>query len=909
MLKHTNPHGMALHLSTQPFLQEERKIAAEAAAKAAEEAAAQAAEEALLTVVVKDGPVSARPYHSATADTSAEEVQSMLPAVSRPKLRLRLQRRRREFGKRVALNSRNAAETTSEFRSRKDANFEAKPVERDCGFQFGSSSLSGTAEASSQTDWFRPLPRAVQTSPVGAASTGVPEQGTREHAALLSELAPFLSNVLNGTEYALSQNETLNIFQDELSRMHADGEASSLGEAGNAQLVERRMYMSLALSKDKTMPAVGWHPSINQWVAVAVTPRLSFSRALARMGRATTHHVLLFTTREFSSQIVLASPYPVSTFAWHPSKPATIAAGCASGHVMLFDMGPAFDARHKKRGRRGSAGAGINHEAVDPESAAAAVRARKIGEPGSLIKHGEGGLIVSPCAVSQPEHGHTRGVVSLSWLPADTHVVSRGKALGPSEDGVCHQFITAGGDGKVLVWDERYRELALSRPGARRTTAQRETGDVVGGAPATELMAAAPSEVPWVPAYGVGLHGAGSALAFTHVQFDRHVAAKPLYGVTETGQFVCAEWAPAGHAEGSAAALGGQGGGNTKKDKERGGGDKDEEGGARVLWLSEGTDRPGTCVLRSPFFEDVLLDVNEWSFRLWLVGVHTPLFVSPVSAAMLTSAAWSPTRPSVLFLGRADGTLEVWDFADTTLRPSTLCPGVATEPITCLDFRQRYASDGVVAPRATAVGAGVPAIEVDGGDDEEDAPPVGAGGGPGSVLSSAGVPTQYSQHFLAVGDAKGHLHVMEVPLALHRPSQAEQQVMAGWVRRESKRVAYFARRWAVRGEELAAAERAKAEAAAAVASAEAVKDTEMSALRNAVSSEYLSAGWDQTEITDVVLERIAAERASAKAEAEYRALQSSLIEQLELDVKEYWGGKALFAGAPEYEGRDMESKS
>lgn len=901
----------------QPFLEVERRAAAEAAAKEAEEAALKAAEDALLTVVVKDGPVAARPYHSESADASAEEVQSMTPLTSRPKLRLRLQRRRREFGKRVALNSRNAAETAFEFRSRKDTNFEAKPVERDCGFQFGASSLSGTAEASSQTEWYRPLPRAVQTSAVGAAATGVPEQGTREHAALLSELAPFLSRVLNGAEYALSQNETLNIFQDELSRMHAEGEASSLGAAGNAQLVERRMYMSLALSKDKSMPAVSWHPSINQWVAVAVTPRLTFSRALARMGRAATHHVLLFTTREFSSQIVLASPYPISTFAWHPSKPATIAAACTSGHVMLFDMGPAFDARHKKRGRRGIAGGShsSSHEAVDPESAAAAVRARKIGEPGSLITTGEGGLVVSPCAVSQPEHGHTRGVVALSWLPADTHVVSRGKALGPSEDGACHQFITAGGDGRVLVWDERFRELALSRPGARRTTAQRETGDVVGGTPATDLMAAAPSEVPWVPAYGVGLHGAGSALSFTHVQFDRHVAAKPLYGVTETGQFVCAEWAPAGHAEGSAEAQGSQGGGGEKKDKERGGGDKDDDGGARVLWLSEGTDRPGTCVLRSPFFENVLLDVNEWQFRLWRVGVQTPLFVSPSSAAILTSAAWSPTRPSVLFLGRADGTLEVWDFADTTLRPSTLCPGVATEPITCLDFRQRYASDGVVAPRAAAVGASVPAIEVETGDEEGEAPSTpptatgGGGQGPASVVSTAGVPTQYSQHFLAVGDAKGHLHVMEVPLALHRPSPSEVQVMAGWVLRESKRVAHFAKRWAVRAEQLAAAERSAAEAAAAVASAEAVRDTELSTLRNAVSSEYLSAGLDQTEITDDVLQRIAAERAAAKAEAEYRELQNSLIVQLELDVREYWGAKVPFTGAPEYEGESVESKS
>ena len=41
-----------------------------------------------------------------------------------------------------------------------------------------------------------------------------------------------------------------------------------------------------------------------------------------------------------------------------------------------------------------------------------------------------------------------------------------------------------------------------------------------------------------------------------------------------------------------------------------------------------------------------------------------------MAADYLTTGRWSPTRPGVLFLGKVDGSMDVWDFTDSSYAPS-----------------------------------------------------------------------------------------------------------------------------------------------------------------------------------------------------------------------------------------------
>ena len=103
--------------------------------------------------------------------------------------------------------------------------------------------------------------------------------------------------------------------------------------------------------------------------------------------------------------------------------------------------------------------------------------------------------------------------------------------------------------------------------------------------------------------------------------------------------------------------------------------DKDEEvapGGREFMhWCKLDHSRPAVSVKQSPFFPDLILTVSDWAFHIWEMGQEQPVYVSTNHANYLTCGEWSPTRPSVVILGDASGNLVVWDFSDSSSRPSS----------------------------------------------------------------------------------------------------------------------------------------------------------------------------------------------------------------------------------------------
>lgn len=53
------------------------------------------------------------------------------------------------------------------------------------------------------------------------------------------------------------------------------------------------------------------------------------------------------------------------------------------------------------------------------------------------------------------------------------------------------------------------------------------------------------------------------------------------------------------------------------------------------------------------------------------MGCSYPIFVSPTNSLSLNrSACFSLTRPSVVFIGKDDGQVDIWDYADQTFNPA-----------------------------------------------------------------------------------------------------------------------------------------------------------------------------------------------------------------------------------------------
>ncbi|CAM9348428.1 unnamed protein product [Hapterophycus canaliculatus] len=130
-----------------------------------------------------------------------------------------------------------------------------------------------------------------------------------------------------------------------------------------------------------------------------------------------------------------------------------------------------------------------------------------------------------------------------------------------------------------------------------------------------------------------------------------------------------------------------------------------------------------------------------------------------MAANYLTTGRWSPTRPGMLFLGKVDGSMDVWDFTDSSFTPS----------VTLMSSPSRITSMEFLKPK----GAGAAKLK---------------------------------QQLLTIGDAAGNLHVYDVPQNLWRPLANEKAIMSNFLEREIKRVKHASERLEIRTVEAEAME-------------------------------------------------------------------------------------------------------
>eukprot|EP00292_Cryptomonas_paramecium_P009868 CAMPEP_0113689768 /NCGR_PEP_ID=MMETSP0038_2-20120614/17377_1 /TAXON_ID=2898 /ORGANISM="Cryptomonas paramecium" /LENGTH=266 /DNA_ID=CAMNT_0000610935 /DNA_START=9 /DNA_END=806 /DNA_ORIENTATION=- /assembly_acc=CAM_ASM_000170 len=247
---------------------------------------------------------------------------------------------------------------------------------------------------------------------------------------------------------------------------------------------------------------------------------------------------------------------------------------------------------------------------------------------------------------------------------------------------VSQQFLTIAADGMVMFWDMRVKKK-----------------DDKSGV------------VFWLPIYRIAMNSSegSTELSGTLLSLDPAPTgdrASWFYCGTEDGELVCGSWVKAEAA-------------NPFGNKE------EEEGGKSGSTFVQNRLRcqygPVVALQKSPFFDDVLLTVGDWTFNVFKMGdgaeeggVETPVLVGPYSKSYLTCGRFSPTRPGVFVIGRADGRLEVWDLLDHS-NQAAVEHALGTDAVTAIEFW----SDP---------GGGV--------------------------------------QLLAVGDDKGTLHILEIPRSL-----------------------------------------------------------------------------------------------------------------------------------------------
>jgi len=299
--------------------------------------------------------------------------------------------------------------------------------------------------------------------------------------------------------------------------------------------------------------------------------------------------------------------------------------------------------------------------------------------------------------ISVIDDSHKKAVLAIEWLPPNLEIERRGRgaSMKDEKDAPTKYFLSTAGDGQVMIWDFT---------------------SCIEGLNEFDFM--------WRPTHRIQLQrqDSGTEMGLGHILYchDRHdeKGNKQLtnfYATTEEGELIFGDWA-------------------ARVEEDR----KPEY--TKKMFAVSKTFRPMLSLERSPFFQDVLLGVTDWAFYLWKDGVKDHLFQSSYTSPYFSRGVWSPTRPSVIFLGLVSGGVDIWDFSDQSNKASLSDTG-ASVAISSMVFLKH-------------------------GDLQTD-------------------------QKLAIGDVQGHLHVHSIPKNLVRQVGKEVNSFQKFLEREEQRVTYF----------------------------------------------------------------------------------------------------------------------
>jgi WD40 repeat protein len=534
-----------------------------------------------------------------------------------------------------------------------------------------------------------------------------------ESASGKDEMFSSLERAVMKIEEALQQNETLDI-SNETFQVSADEEMMDGAQADN-ELRELKNFADPTYSKSKLLSAIDWRPKSQGMVAVSAVENLSFDQRACIAGQTSVAYLLLWDFRYLVTPTVLMQcPHEVLAFRFCQTNPHIIAGGTISGQVVIWDTEDYMRMKNKKKGDDDVGSA-------DEETA----------EQACLPKF-----------ISNVDYSHKRPVADLFWLPPNAQINYRGQLVSDEHlDGKSHQFVTIAGDGQMLVWDTRFNQIAndeLRHIGRAKHVPMEKTSSKEGGA----------FKTLWVPIFRAHLkriEGVGELSICRAAYCSAPPSGETHFDVGGIGEDKVQRFDIRSHVllateEGDILAADISGGKSDVAGKEDEKEEENSESKEFVRWLVPDHSRPCICMQISPFFPNIILTVGDWKFHIWKIGEDKPLFVSPLSSSHLTAGAWSPTRPAVLIVACADGSMLAWDFTDSSYRPSIELKATHSR-ITSMEF-----------------------------------------------LSGA---TNIRQQLLAVGDESGTLHIFEIPRNLTRPLHKEDTIMNKFLDRELMRMRYL----------------------------------------------------------------------------------------------------------------------
>ena len=274
----------------------------------------------------------------------------------------------------------------------------------------------------------------------------------------------------------------------------------------------------------------------------------------------------------------------------------------------------------------------------------------------SKISHNE----INPTFTSAHQKNHFRMVTDIFWLPSHSQISTHGMTDNDYLSDQTNQFVTVGGgDGSgLLFWDVRFQNMYK---GKRKYKPDCD-------------------DKAWRPFFQIKpkrLHGTGDISIQRCMYFPYGYINTKILCASESGDIMCINWSPDSDAEDESSFLSNQ----------------------FVQWMVEDKFSTSFCCevfCPSPFFPTHILYATPWNFQVWNTTTMSiclsPIIMRLQSTSRITCGCWSPSRPSLLYIGKNDGTIDVWDFSQSSYSPSLVIS--VKKIITSMKILRNFESDG-----------------------------------------------------------------------------------------------------------------------------------------------------------------------------------------------------------------------
>ncbi|XP_071554596.1 dynein axonemal intermediate chain 3 [Temnothorax nylanderi] len=437
---------------------------------------------------------------------------------------------------------------------------------------------------------------------------------------------------------------------------------------------EHQSYYDGKLIADKVINDLCWHPF---WTGTAIATYTQHGKGEHLIGPKTydevflacegNNRVLIWSFTDcLSPKLILECPREVTSVSVCPLDSSIIIGGCTNGQIAIWHIPGKIE----------------QVETVVAQTGAQVKYSIAMRSLMTWMRETTATSLISPAAMSAQKYSQKAGITQIVWMPSHHKVDKNGRISSLPEDApldnLSYQFVTASQDGTVAFWDLK------SQPSEKDIRQVRRRKKIRADISKSMAQPASPFKILdriFKPDYILVIQYPDESrqlvittLSMYNPKFRKEqvepfpvarddltirkyykpiiekanyvMEPKMLVGTVE-GDFGCITWTGYEFAT------------DVSVNRET----------ARWLWMKRLHDGPVTHSVRSNYYHQVVVTIGGKIFAVWRDDFGEPL-VWKKSNVGYSACSWGIIRPTVLILGRMDGTVEIWDLIVKSHEPS-----------------------------------------------------------------------------------------------------------------------------------------------------------------------------------------------------------------------------------------------